>query len=408
MKLLFLTPQLPYPPRQGTTLRNYSLIRYLAAGHTVHLFSLLAPGEGLAPDSPLHHLCPRIELSPQPQRSLRQRAFDTLTSLQPDMALRLATPEAQNQIQAMLAAERYDIVQAEGIEMAGYVLRALHSDRPRQFRFVFDDHNAEYLLQRRAALVDLTRPRRWLAALYSLAQWAKLRRYERAICLQADAVVAVSQPDRQALCRLAPGIDPAVVPNGIDLAAYGPYPQATHQPPHLVFTGKMDYRPNVDAVLWFGQAVLPLVRVQIPDVRFQIVGMNPHPRLAALHADPAVTITGAVDDPRPYIRGAAVYVVPMRVGGGTRFKVLEAMACGKAIVSTALGVEGIPVQDGRELLIADEPAAFAAAVVELLRDQQQGGGRGRALGEAAYQFVRTHYTWEWIIPRLQHLYEQIQ
>jgi polysaccharide biosynthesis protein PslH len=409
MKLLFLTPQLPYPPRQGTTLRNYHLIRRLAKTHTIHLFSFLAPGESLRADSPLHHLCQRIEMLPQPVRSLQRRALDALTSPLPDMALRLATPEAQATIQRMVDEEDYTIVQAEGIEMASYAM-SLRQDNAAQAlpTFVFDDHNAEYLLQQRAAFVDLLRPQRWVAALYSLIQWQKLRRYERTICRSADAVLVVSEPDRQALQRLAADVDPIVISNGMELPTHQPAQPQTVDIPSLVFTGKMDYRPNVDAVLWFAQKVLPQIQAQVPQVQFQIVGMNPHPRLEELRANPAITITGAVDDIRPYIEAAAVYVVPMRVGGGTRFKVLEAMAYGKAMVSTSLGIEGIPVENHRELLIADRPEAFAASVLELLQDQRQSGRQTHQLGMAAQKFVAEHYTWEKIVPRLEQVYRQLR
>ena len=172
-------------------------------------------------------------------------------------------------------------------------------------------------------------------------------------------------------------------------------------PPRLVFTGKMDYRPNIDAVLWFGREVLPLVVAREPAVRFQIVGMNPHPRLDELRANPAVEITGAVADTRPYIYGAAAYVIPMRVGGGTRFKALEAMASARAIVSTRLGVEGIPVQSGQELLLADTPADFAAAVLRLIADARGAGHLHSELGRQARRFVAEQYGWPAIVPRLE-------
>jgi len=300
---------------------------------------------------------------------------------------------------------------------------------------IFDDHNCEYLLQQRSALTDLRQPRRWIAALYSLVQWAKLRRYECNICLRSDGVVAVSEPDRQALLRLAPDQPMTVVPNGIDLALFPTIDTATsverltdgsrrslveadyplrqaqgvkEQPHKLVFTGKMDYRPNIDAVLWFGMQVLPLIQHQVADVLFQIVGMNPHSRLDILRGNSAIEITGAVEQTQPYIQDAAVYVIPMRVGGGTRFKVLEAMACGKAVVSTRLGVEGFAVEEGRELLLADQPELFASQVVRLLQDQAEAGHLTQQLGQNARNFVEEGYTWPQIIPGLEDFYNQFQ
>jgi glycosyltransferase involved in cell wall biosynthesis len=162
----------------------------------------------------------------------------------------------------------------------------------------------------------------------------------------------------------------------------------------------MDFRPNVDAVLWFVQKVLPLVQAEMPEVRFVVVGQRPHRRLDALRDDPSVTLTGRVEDTRPYITDAAVYVVPLRMGGGTRFKILEAMAMGKPVVSTRLGAEGFPVTHGRDLLLADTPADFAAAVVGLLRSPEQQAELVRA-GRA---FVEQQYDWRVIVPKVEAVY----
>lgn len=409
MQILFLTPQLPYPPRQGTTIRNFNLIRKLAQTHTIDLLTFLAPGEELTPDNVLYELCRNVAAVEQPARSLQQRGRDTVLRLAPDMALRLASPAMHALVDAWARRTRYDVVQAEGIEMAQYGLRVAGRRHGHEApALVFDDHNCEYLLQQRNACTDLRQPRRWVAAGYSLVQWQKLRRYEGAILEAADATVAVSAADRAALHALAPHAALHVISNGIDLALYRPATaQPPARPPTLVFTGKMDYRPNVDAALWFARAVLPLVVQQAPDVRFQIVGMNPHPRLDELRGQPAVEITGAVADTRPYMYACAAYVIPMRIGGGTRFKALEAMACGAPIVSTALGVEGIPVQDGQELLLADEPEPFARQVLRLLEDRRTSGELRRHLGLAARAFVERHYGWERIVPQLEIVYEQV-
>lgn len=419
-RILILTPQLPVPPQlltgtsQGTTIRNYHLIAGLARRHIVHLASFASPDDPAIEDGSsevldaLRALCGRIELAPQPVRSLGARARDTLLRSQPDMALRLESPVMRQKVGRLIqeAAEGYDVVQIEGLEMAPYIPR-LDPDpgSPGTTRplVVFDDHNAEYLLQQRAFLTDLRHPRRWIAAAYSCVQWRKLMAYERRVCRAADRVVAVSEADREALQRLAPGLQVAVVPNGVDLEFLRPdavLPQADMQQPALVFTGKMDYRPNVDAVVWFVEAVLPLIRAAVPAAHFYVVGQKPHPRLASLADHPAVTLTGRVPDVRPYIAGAAVYVVPLRIGGGTRLKVLEAMAMGQAIVSTRLGCDGFPFQDGREVIFADEPAGFAAQVLRLLRDREAAA----QLGQRARAYVAAHFGWDAILPRLEAVY----
>ncbi len=419
MNLLLFTPQLPYPPHQGTTIRNFNLITHLARHHTIDLVSFLAPGQQLQADNPLYQSCAQILTTPQPERSLRQRAQAVLTSPLPDMALRLEST-AMHAIVDRLD-QPYDLIQVEGIEMAQYGLQARKRSwgTAQRLRLLFDDHNCEYLLQKRNALTDLQRPQRWVAGLYSLIQWGKLRHYEASICRQAEIVTAVSEPDKRALETLVPGLTVTVIANGIAPDDYKAIPSlVTHVDGHiktasaratprkLLFTGKMDYRPNIDAALWFGEKVFPLIQVQEPTAQFQIVGMNPHPRLDPLRANPAIEITGAVEEIGPYLVSAAVYVVPLRVGGGTRFKVLEAMAQGLPLVSTPLGVEGIGVTDGQELRLAATPESFAAAVLELLADRKQGGLYGATLGGRARQFVKEHYSWDVIMPRLEALYQQ--
>jgi polysaccharide biosynthesis protein PslH len=425
-RILILTPQLPYPPQaltgfsQGTTIRNFNLIAGLSRRHTVDLLTFHAPArEGpastiddgrptmetfgaAAREGPglLRAYCRQVVTAPPPVRTLTRRAVDTVSRAAPDMALRLETPAMHARLAGLLRGESYDVLQVEGIEMAPYALPLSPAARP---LFIFDDHNAEYVLQQRAFSTDARRPRRWVGALYSLIQWQKLARYERRVCRAADRVAAVSETDRQALQRLAPGLEVTAVPNGVDLDFYRPGGTPSLPglgPQDLVFTGKMDYRPNVDAVLWFADEVLPLITARFPGTRFYVVGQSPHARLAPLAGRPDVVITGRVPDTRPYIAGAGVYVIPLRIGGGTRLKVLEAMAMGQGIVSTRLGCDGFPFEDGREVLFADEPAAFADAVVRLLQDREQ----ARTLGRAARAFVEANYGWDAIVPRMEALY----
>jgi sugar transferase (PEP-CTERM/EpsH1 system associated) len=415
MHLLFLTPQLPFPPRQGTTIRNFNLLRHLARRHTIDLLTFLAPGEQLAADSPLHTLCRRVATAPQPTRPAVRRARDTFTTRTPDMGLRLQSAAMHALVTEWAAQTDYDIVQVEGIELVQYGIQVAGHKQGKRLALIFDNHNCEYLLQQRNAFNDLRLPRRWPAAVYSLLQWRKLVRYEAAALEAADATAAVSEADKQAMLHIAPGADITVISNGIDLTEYRPAASPAHpltrSPAHpltLVFTGKMDYRPNIDAALWFAQEVLPLIATREPAVVFQLVGMNPHARLDVLAGHPNIEITGAVADTQPYIQGAAAYVIPMRVGGGTRFKALEAMACAKAIVSTSLGVEGIPVRHGQELLLADTPADFAAAVLRLIDDARSGAPLAQTLGAAARHFVEERYGWDAIVPQFDQLYQRVK
>lgn len=400
-----LTPQFPYPPHQGTTIRNYNLIAGLARQHQVHILSFGEPAA--TQGTPLDRLCRSVQVVRPPQRSTRQRVKGLFFSCLPDMAQRLPSARFRAALAATLERENPDVVQVEGIELAQYLFQVAASRADKNHPLlVFDDHNAEYLLQQRAFETDLRLPRRWIGAAYSFIQWQRLRGYERRACRTADRVIAVSAADAEALRRLVPGLEPIVVPNGVDMEYYTPSvplsPEGTGPGARdVIFTGKMDFRPNVDAVLWFVQKVLPLIRQESPSTRFWIVGRDPHPRLAHLQMDPAVVLTGQVQDIRPYMVGAAVYVVPLRIGGGTRLKLLEAMAMGRAVVSTTLGCEGFELVAGQELLIADTPADFAAAVGALLRDP----ALRERLGRAARRFAGSRYDWRIIVPRLERAYE---
>lgn len=432
-------------------MRNYGLIRWLSERHKVSLLSFGEPDQ--IDDSgelvgciakPLLALCQRVEMVPlPPARSVMRRGLDTFARRLPDMALRLASSAYAEKLAAWLAKESFDVVHVEGIEMAPYLdlLLGQKQEIEKQPGFgesfasgpniplvIFDDHNCEYMLQRSYALVDVRNPGRWVGASYSFIQWQKLRRYEADVCRRAHRVLAVSQTDAEALRQIVPDLSVAVIPNGIDTDQYQPSPtDQAHCPqasptPTLVFTGKMDFRPNVDAVSWFAKAIWPRIRAEVPDARFFAVGQRPHPRLDRLCADASITLTGWVEEIQPYIDQATVYVAPLRMGSGTRLKLLQAMASGKAIVSTRMGAEGLAgatpghpatFPQGRystsgtttgdqDLILVndDDPIAFANAVIRLLRDP----GCRAAMGAAARSFAETYYDWRVIIPRLEAVY----
>jgi glycosyltransferase involved in cell wall biosynthesis len=422
MKLLFLTPQLPYPPHQGTTIRNFNILQILAPRHELHLLSFGQPQQ--LEGSPLRGLCSRIEVVPPPGRSLVRRAFETLFSPLPDMARRLDSPALAGKFSAMVRAEDYDIIQIEGIEMANYWRLEVGREKPTVGTLtlqlpapylqpptsdlqlpicVFDDHNAEYILQKTAYESDRRRLDRMHGALYSYIQWHKLARFERELCLRTRHVVAVSQQDAGALTSLDPRISPVVIPHGVDLEYYVPSDEVCAKPLaelSVVFTGKMDFRPNVDAAIWFADEILPALRREIPLAHVAFVGQQPNAKVRALPARPGVEVTGRVADIRPYIADAAVYAAPIRMGGGARLKVLEAMAMGKAIVCTRLGAEGIECAPGRDLVIADRADDFAHAIAALMRDP----ARRKELGANARKLVEEKYDWRKLVPKFEELY----
>lgn len=397
MRILFVAPHLPYPPRRGAAIRNYHFLRWMATRHEV---SLLTFGAREQVDGHLRELCAQVRVVPPPARTASDRVRDLATSPYPDLPLRLRSAPFAAELRRWLAEDEFEAVQLECLETTWswlWTLRHLPAGTRRPHA-VFDNHNAEYLLQWRAFLTDVRLPRRWPAAAYSLVQAVKLRRYEARLCATFDRVVAVSDHDARALTRLGVTPAPLVVPNGVDCAFFTPAPEATQgvRPPRLVFTGTMDYRPNVDAVVWFAREVWPRLRARVPEAEFLIVGASPAPAVQALNAVPGITVTGAVDDVRPYVWGSALYVVPLRVGGGTRLKVLEAMASGVPLVSTALGCEGLAVEPGIHYFRADDAPAFADAASRVLLDEVDTSSMVRA----ARLLVEREYDWSALSPRL--------
>jgi glycosyltransferase involved in cell wall biosynthesis len=302
----------------------------------------------------------------------------------------------------MLAHTSYDLVQIESLEMAAY-LPIIQSRRP-PVRVIYDSFNAEFDLQRLMFDIDRRNPTRLPSALYSLVQWRRLTGFERYICQKVDRVIAVSEADAQAFHRLTDKAVVDVVPNGIYASEYArPLGSLELGSSALLFTGTMNYRPNVDAVLWFTDNVLSEIRKAVPDARLFIVGNKPHDRLNGIRQRADVEVTGYVQDVLPFLHSAAVYVAPLRMGSGTRLKLLQAMAAGCAIVSTTVGAQGLDVTSGQEMILADDAMSFAQATVTLLRD----AALRRELAKAALRRVCDRYDWSVIVPRLLHVYQEM-
>ncbi|HEU5317195.1 MAG TPA: glycosyltransferase, partial [Chloroflexota bacterium] len=403
MRLLFVTPQLPWPPSQGTALRNYHLLDAASRAHAVDLLSF---GEEPAP-AELRGVCGRIEVVPSPRRTSVDRARD-LAMGWADMERRLWSPAFARRLEQLLAEGRYDVVQLEGFEVAGYLLgpaalrREAHDDSRLLPRIVFDDHNAEYELQASAARIDARRMRRWPRAAYSAVQARRIRRREALYACAADACLAVSAEDAAALERIAPGVRPVVVANGVDCSL--PAERAPAAAPTVLFSGKLDYRPNVDACEWLVREILPPVRQAVPGVRVVLAGRDPAPAVRSL-AGPGVEVTGALSDAllAQWRAQAWAYAVPMRMGSGVRFKVLEAMAARVPLVSTSLGVSGTGAEHMRHALVSDDAEGFARQLIEVLSDP----ARGAALADASRRLAEEAHDWRHVTPRLLAVYDRL-
>ncbi len=408
--LLILTPQLPYPPHQGTSLRNYHIIKGLSARHQITLLSFMqdSSDDGSRDFGPLKDFCDRIITVPAPKtRTTKMRIRQMLSSRLPDMARRLNSRRFEISLKRILCEQAFDIVQVEGIEMA-WTIQAIRQTKPDQ-RVIYDAHNAESLLQYRALKADLRNPSRWVAAFYSWVQQRRLRQFEVRIGEEADWITVVSHVDKEYLAKLLNREVPiTVIPNSIDVAEYSDMSQIADcvdksKAFDLVFVGKMDYRPNVDAVLWFAENVWPLVLRQRTRTTWAIVGQKPHSRLDHLRDFPGVTVTGWVENVHPYLVGAKVLIMPFRVGSGTRLKLIEAMAAGRAIVSTNLGVEGYPIVNGQGVVLANRPQDMASKVMHLLEDSEL----RYQLGEQGRMFAQK-YDWRNIVPLFDDVYDALK
>jgi glycosyltransferase involved in cell wall biosynthesis len=249
-------------------------------------------------------------------------------------------------------------------------------------------HNVEAEIWRRHA----ENPQGVLRRRLYRQQWRRMLRFEGRTIARFDRVLAVSDVDRDTFQRLYPHdlrAPISVIPTGVDTQYFAPAAAPEARRRNLVFTGSMDWLPNVDGIEYFCRDILPLVRNEMPDVTLTVVGRAPTPSIRRLGAEPGIDVTGRVDDVRPYLAQSTLYIVPLRIGGGTRLKIFEAMSAGRAVVSTSIGAEGLPTVPGRHLALADTPEAFAREVVSLLRDEDA----RNQLARAARELVTTHYDW---------------
>jgi glycosyltransferase involved in cell wall biosynthesis len=400
MKILLITADLPYPSESGAAIRNMGIIRGLTgAGRRITLLSFAE--QTPEPDSnPLFQFCETLHTVATPHHRKLKRVIKLLLSDSADMEFRLASAEFERRLRRILREKAFDLIQFSGIELGRY-LPIIRANR-RGAKVVYDALNAEAELQRVVAQVDRGDSRRLPAAIYSTVQSQRLIDYERTICQNVDAIIAVSEEDGDFLKRYG-GAPIYVLANGIAVADYASPPDSRREAYQLVFSGKMDYRPNVDAVEWFYRAVLPGIHKRFPQMSLLVVGRNPHARIQQFAADERVKVTGWVDSIQPYLHRAAIYVVPLRMGSGTRLKILQAMAAGCAVVSTSIGAAGLNEEVRGALSIADGAQNFAEAVGALLQDE----GRRRELGIQAERQVKKHHDWGSLIPDLLDAYAEL-
>ena len=385
-----------WPPNTGGRLRTLHMIAELSQRHRVSVITTRHPADestGLRSRLPA---CEGIDAVPYtlPKQGTSRFALAVARSWAspyPADLWRWRIPAVRARIRERLA---------EGVDLcvADFLVAMPNLPSRTTTPVVLFEHNVEYMIWKRLHEVEKRPARRALLGL----EWRKMRQYEARACARASLTVAVSEADRALLAANAPGADIRAIGTGVDTTYFHPN-GAVEAPASLVFTGSMDWYPNEDAIMYFIAEILPELRREVPGLSLAVVGRDPPERLRAACAAAGVQVTGTVADVRPHVAEAAVYVVPLRIGGGTRLKIFEALAMGKAVVSTRVGAEGLPIVPGEHFLQADSPADFTQAVVTLLKDPD----RRRALGRAGRRLVEDRYSWNQVTRQFEGHCEEV-
>lgn len=388
MKILWLNAGLLLPLDKGGRLRTWHLMRHLARRHDITYVSFSDPGQLPEHRDGMREVASRLLTIPRTDSAKGTAAFYIdagrhVIDPVPYAVAKYRSPGYRNVVAELLGESAFDAVVCDFLPPAVNLPDRLPCPA------ILFTHNVESEIWRRHAETAANPVSRFLLG----QQWRRMLRFERATLARFDLVLAVSNADRETFARLYPGVldrPVHVVPTGVDTAFFAPAPdERAARRAHLVFTGSMDWLPNEDGMVYFVRDILPRIRQLEPEATLAIVGRAPTPAVKRLADEEGIEVTGRVDDVRPHVAAGSVYVVPLRIGGGTRLKIFEAMAMGKAVVSTTVGAEGLPVSDGHDVLIADEPARFAQAVVRMIRDVDA----RRRIERAARRLVVEKYDW---------------
>jgi len=371
VRVLLTTVAPPYPPINGQRLRTWAIMRALIqAGHELELVTFCAGEEEAGRCRPmLEQVCRKVILVPEPRRRSGVGRYAALLgamfSRRPQGVLRFRSEAYREAVRQALTCAP-DLLIGDDIYVIGNL-----PELP--CRMVLNKDDFQHVILGRYA----RRVKHPLKAAYGALEAAKLRRWERLTCEKAGEVMVCSGRDAAILRELCPGVRGTVVPNVIDVNAYRP--QAGDDGKTLIYAGSLDWYPNLDAVTFFSRQILPRIRARMPEARFVITGRCTSPRLRSDLEEAGATVAGFVDDVQAFVGAAAISVVPLRIGSGTRLKILEAGALERAVVSTTIGAEGLDLADGKEIILADEPEAFSEAAVSLLQDPQRRARMGRDL-----------------------------
>jgi len=380
VRVLWVKASKLLPVDTGGKIRSFNILRWLAHDHELTLISYYGGRRDPDYEVALPRQFPRshIVYTAVPDSEGWRGMVDYLwrvPRLAPYSISKFTHPAVRKLVASQLSGGQFDVA------VCDFLHPTLNFPARLPIPCVLFQHNVESSLWQRMATTE-TNPLRKLS--YTLES-ARMSRYERQTLARFHHIIAVSENDRQQMLEMDPTCEITVVPTGVDTQQYQVAPPSSVTPPRIVFTGSMDWEPNIDAVEYFCGQIWPRVLTEFPNAIFQIVGRHPFAKVQRL-ASESVQVTGTVPSVTDYLRDATVVVVPLRIGGGTRLKIYEAMAMGKALVSTSIGAEGLTFQNGRDLLLADDAASFAEALLLLLRDAQARRRFELAAAQLAAQF----------------------
>lgn len=399
MNILIISPYLPYPPDDGVRIRLFNLIKRISRKHNVALLSFIDSVDQTRHVPFLSKYCCLVE-TVVTHRHARWSKFSSLIyALYSGVPLesRLAfDKEMADKMHTLLEALHFDIVHVDGIFMAGYLKEIPQASNIKKVVTVIDILSIKF---RRMFKIE----KKLFTRIRLLIDWLIMRKWEVRVLSEIDKGITVSSLDKQSLQRVDPRLDISVIDNGVDVEQYNPL-LPNREKKNILFLGIMGYQPNHDAALFFCTKILPLVKKKIANCKFFIVGKGPKQPILDLSDDEHVIVTGYVDDIRSFYQSSDISVVPLRAGGGSRLKILEAMALGRPVVSTSIGCEGLEVIAGQHLLVADDPEDFAKKTVQLLTDE----ALYDHLVREARKLVETQYSWDSVAENLVNVYSALE
>ncbi len=392
MKILFLLPQIPFPPHSGGRIVTWNTVKRFARTCEVHIACLYHHTDELNSLAEVERLCESVKAFPAKTKWDAWTLIRSCLSVWPYKAHRFYNTEMAHYVKRLVQTKQIDVIHAQNFYTTPYV----SSDEPCLKVHYKENIEGNVLLRYSGASPN---------PLVKFAAWLeghRTRQFERAACRRFDLVLSISPIDRDLMAGYEPGLNIQYQPPGVELQAY-PFLSEPGGPPSVLFTGTMSYYPNADGVRVFLTECWPQVRSQIPNAECWIVGAGPPGDIQRFDGNEGVHVTGRVDEISDYMKRAWVYMAPLRVGGGIRLKILESMASGRALVSTPVGCEGLELADGVHLIVRELGERFTDSIIDLLRD----GQKRMHLQKSARALMESTYDWDVVIPKQVELYQSL-